>query len=182
MAADLTAVRVAVSGAVFKGASGVPTGTGTAPTGAVDLGLIGEDGTEIEIPGEGDSTPIKQWDGSVVRTIRMPSEDSPTWKVTFLESNKDVVETTFGVTITAAAADGSFEYTVTNRDHDNYTFDYIDGSVLTRDYVPYAIVTDVDAMQMNNSDAVKYTLTFTGEIDPTLGYNFKRWSTAWKTA
>ena len=181
MAVNIGDIRVAVSGAVFKGASAPPTGTGTAPTGAVDLGGISDDGVQLQIPGEGDSTPIKLWDGSTARTIRTPYEDSPTWQVTFLESSKDVVETYFGVTITPGASDGSFTYKVTNRDHDNFTFDYIDGTVLTRDYVPYGIVTDVDAQTLANTDAVRYTVTIAGELDPTLDYNFTRFSTAWKS-
>lgn len=181
MATTVANVRVAVSGAVFAGVTAEPTGTGSAPTGGTDLGAISEDGVELTIPGAGDSTPIKQWDGSTVRTIRTPSEDSPTWQVTFLESSADVAELYFGVTITAAAADGSFEYTVVNRDHQGFVFDYIDGSELIRDYVPYGIVTDVDSQQLNNTDAVKYTVTIAGELDPTEEYNFKRFATAWKT-
>jgi hypothetical protein len=181
MATDLTKVRVAVSGAVYRGVSAEPAGTAGAPAGATDLGAVSDDGVELQIPGEGDSTPVKQWDGSVVRTIRSPSEDLPTWKVTFLESNKDVVETTFGVTITASTTDGSFEYKVTNRDADGYVFDYIDGTNLTRDFVPVGTVVDIDAQTYANTDATRYTVTITGELDPTLGYNFTRFSTAWKS-
>ena len=183
MATDVSRVRVAVSGAVFKGPTSMtaPSGTSGAPTGATDLGAISDDGVEIEMPDAGDSTPIKQWDGSTVRTIRSPSEDSPTWTFTMLETSVESVETYFGVTVTQTVTEGSFEYTVTNRAHDNYTFDYIDGTVLTRDYVPYGIVTDVDSQKLANSDAVRYTVTIAGELDPTLGYNFTRFSTAWKS-
>ena len=184
MAVTIGNVRVAVSGAVFKGTTypmTEPTGTSGAPSGATDLGAISDDGVELQIPGEGDSTPIKQWDGSTVRTIRTPSEDSPTWKVTFLETSVDVVETYFGVTVTQGVSDGSFAYTVTNRGHDPYVIDYIDGSNLTRDFIPYGIVTDVDAQQLSNTDAVKYTVTIAGELDPTLNYNFKRFMSALKT-
>lgn len=178
---DLTKVRVAVSGAVYRGVAAEPAGTSGAPAGATDLGAVSDDGVELQIPGEGDSTPVKQWDGSVVRTIRSPSEDLPTWQVTFLESSQAVVETTFGVTITPGVSDGSFEYTVTNRASDGYVFDYIDGTNLTRDFVPVGTVTDIDAQTYANSDAVKYTVTIAGDLDPTLGYNFKRFSTDWKS-
>lgn len=181
MTVNIANVRVAVSGAVYRGVTAEPSGTSGAPAGGVDLGAISDDGVELQIPGAGDSTPIKQWDGSTVRTIRQPSEDSPTWKVTFLESNQDVVETTFGVDITTGATDGSFEYKVTNRDHDGFVFDYIDGTNLTRDYVPYGIVTDVDAQTLASTDAVRYTVTIAGELDPTEDYCFKRFSTDWKT-
>lgn len=184
MTTTVANVRVAVSGAVFKGTYPMtePTGTSGAPAGTpVDLGAISDDGVELQIPGEGDSTPIKQWDGSTVRTIRTPSEDSPTWQVTFLETSKAVVETYFGVTVTQATTDGSFEYVVGNREHFPFVVDYIDGSNLMRDFIPYGIVTDVDSQQLNNTDAVKYTVTISGELDPTEGYNFKRFMSALKT-
>lgn len=181
MAVTAGNVRVAVSGAVYNGVTTAPTGTGTAPAGAVDLGGITDDGVDVTVPVSGDSTPIKLWDGTTVRTIRKPSEDSPTWQMTFVESSQAVVEMAFGVTITAAAADGSFTWTATNRDHDGYVVDYIDGAILTRDHIPYGIVTDLAGQKMANTDAVKYTVTITGELDPVLGYNFKRFSTAWKT-
>jgi hypothetical protein len=184
MATDVSRVRVAVSGAVFKGPTSMtaPSGTSGAPTGATDLGAISDDGVEIEMPDAGDSTPIKQWDGSTVRTIRSPSEDSPTWTFTMLETSVESVETYFGVTVTQTVTEGSFEYTVTNRGHDSYVVDYIDGAELMRDYIPYGVVTEVDSQTLANSDAVRYTVTVAGELSPTAGFNFKRWATALKSA
>lgn len=184
MAQDSTKVGIAVSGAVFKGLTSAtaPTGTGTAPTGFTDLGWISEDGVEIELPDAGDSTPIKAWqDGTTVRVVRTPSEDSPTWHFTMLETNLASVETYFGVTVTQTATEGSFEYTVTNRGHNSYVVDSIDGAELLRDYVPYGIVTTVGAHSLTNSDVTGYEVTVTGELDPTKNYNFKRWATRLKS-
>lgn len=184
MAQDATNVRIAVTGAVFKGLTSAtaPTGTSGAPAGFDDLGFIGEDGVEIELPDAGDSTPIKAWqNGTTVRVVRTPSEDSPTWHFTMLETTIESVETYFGVTVTSTLAEGSFEYEVTNRDHNSYVIDAIDGAELMRDYVPYGVVTSVGAHSLVNGDATGYEVTVEGERDPELGYNFKRWATALKT-
>jgi hypothetical protein len=181
MSGTTSNVRVGVSGAVYSGVSAEPSGTSGSPDDGTDLGLISDDGVELDLPDAGDSTAIKQWDGTTVRTIRTPSDDSPTWKFTFLESSQEVVEVVFGVTITASTNDGSFEYTVKNRDHDGYVVDYIDGTHLTRDYIPHGLVTDVDGITEASTDAVKYTVTLAGEIGDSQDYNFKRFSTDWKS-
>lgn len=182
---DATKVRVAVTGAVFKGPTSAtaPTGTSGSPDAAfVDLGFISEDGVEISLPGSGDSTPIKAWqDGTTVRVIRTPSEDNPTWKFKMLETTKATVEEYFGVTVTQTATEGSFEYEVTNREHGAYIVDVVDGAELIRDYVPYGIVTEVESITLATGEAIGYGVTVEGERHPTLGYNFKRWATALKS-
>lgn len=181
---DATKVRVAVTGAVFKGptSAAAPTGTAGATTGYTDLGFIGEDGVEINLPDAGDSTPIKAWqDGTTVRTVRTPSEDNPSWVFTMLETTLATVETYFGVTVTQDTTEGSFEYRVTNRGHNSYIIDSIDGAELSRDYVPHGIVTSVESHTLTNGEATSYAVTVEGERDPELGYNFKRWATALKS-
>ena len=184
MAGDATKVRVAVTGAVLKGltTAAAPTGTAGVTTGFTDLGFIGEDGVEIELPDAGDSTPIKAWqNGTTVRVIRTPSEESPSWKFTLLETSIATVETYFGVTVTPAASEGSFEFKVQNRAHESYVVDVIDGAELIRDYIPYGIVTSVGSHTLSNGDPIGYEVTVEGELDPVKLYNFKRWATALKT-
>lgn len=184
MATDATKARSWLSGAVFKGLTSAtaPTGTSGAPTGFTDLGFLSEDGVDIEIPGTGDSTPIKAWqNGTTVRTVRTPSEDNPSWKFTMLETSLATVETYFGVTVTQTATEGSFAYTVSNRGYNSYIIDGIDGAELQRDYVPKGIVTDVEAHKLANGEVTGYGVTVEGELDPVKGYNFKRWATALKT-
>lgn len=184
MATDAANVRVAVTGAAYKGLTSAtaPTGTSGAPTGFDDLGFISEDGIEINLPGAGDSTPIKAWqDGTTVRTIRTPSEDNPSWHFTMIETKLETVEAYFGVTVTQTVTEGSFEFTVAARDHHSYVVDVIDGAELIRDYVPYGVVTEVGAQTLANTDAIQYEITVEGELSPTLNYNFKRWATALKT-
>lgn len=182
---DLTKVRVAVTGAVFSGDYGAaaPTGTSGAPAAHVDLGFIGEDGVEIELPDAGDTTPIKAWqNGTTVRIIRTPSEDNPTWHFTMLETKIETVELYFGVTVDDGATEGSFEFsTAEGREDLSLVVDAIDGAELIRDYVPKGIVTTVGAHTLANGDVAGYEVTVEGELDPVKGFNFKRWATALKT-
>lgn len=184
MALDADNVRVAVTGAVFSGltSAAAPTGTAGAPTGFTDLGFISEDGVEIELPDAGDSTPIKAWqNGTTVRTIRTPSEDNPTWHFTMIETKIETVEEYFGVTVTSGATEGSFEFDNSVRPYKSYVVDAIDGAELLRDYIPKGIVTSVGAHTLSNGDPIGYEVTVEGELNSTLGYNFKRWATALKT-
>lgn len=182
MANNTDNVRVAVTGAISKGATteAAPTGTSGAVTGFVDLGYIGEDGVEITLPDSGDATPIKAWGGDTVRVVRTPSDDNPSWAFTMLETNLTTVETYFGVTVTQTATEGSFEYTVAARDHNSYVIDAIDGAELIRDYIPYGIVTAVEAHTLATGEAIGYGVTIEGELGAA-GFNFKRWSTALKS-
>lgn len=184
MTTDAGNVRVAVTGAVYKGAyaATAPTGTSGAPASHTDLGYISEDGVEISLPGVGDSTPIKAWQGgTTVRTIRTPSDDKPSWQFTMIETSIETVELYFGVTVTDGATEGSFTYTVTDRDPFSLVVDVVDGAELIRDYVPNAVVTGVEAHKLANSEEIAYGVTVEGDLDPTKNYNFKRWATALKT-
>jgi hypothetical protein len=185
MATDASKVRVAVTGAVYKAPYGstAPTGTSGAPDAAfIDLGYISEDGVEIALPGAGDSTPIKAWqNGTTVRTIRTASEDKPSWKFTMIETKLETIETYFGVSVTQTVTEGSFEYTVAQRSPFALVVDVVDGAELIRDYVPNAVVTDVDAHTLANGSGIAYGVTIEGDLDATAGFNFKRWATALKS-
>jgi hypothetical protein len=97
-----------------------------------------------------------------------------------LETKLETVETYFGVTVTQTATEGSFEYSVTNRDHFSYVVDVVDGAELIRDYIPYGVVTEVGSHTLSNGDPIGYEVTVEGERDPVKNYNFKRWATALK--
>lgn len=179
---DAANVRVAVTGGVFKNPTAAPTGTSGAPTGADDLGFISADGVEINIPGSGDSTPIKAWqNGTTVRTVRTTSDDLPSWHFTMIETNIATVETYFGITVTDATTEGSFEFTVADRPADSYVVDVVDGAELIRDYIPQGVVSEVGAHTLASGEAIGYEVTVEGQYDATAGYNFKRWATALKT-
>lgn len=181
---DASNVRVAVTGGVFKGltSAAAPTGTADAPTGFTDLGFIGEEGVEIELPDGGDSTAIKAWqNGTTVRTIRTPSEANPSWTFTLLETTIETVETYFGVIVTSTATEGSFEFDNATREPSSYIVDAIDGAELIRDHVPLGVVTSVGSHKLANGEAIAYQVTVEGDRDPVQNYNFRRWATALKT-
>lgn len=185
MSTNASNVRVGISGAVMRGPLGATAPTGTADEAAdfTDLGWISEDGVEIELPGEGDTTAIKGWqNGGTVRKIRTPSDDNPTWHFTMLETTKDVIETYFGVTITQTATEGKFTYKVQNREPSAYIVDVIDGAELARDYIPNGIVTDVGAITYSNGDPIGYEVTVEGDLDQEIDGNFVHWATALKSS
>ena len=185
MSVNATKVRVAVTGAVSKAATGstAPTDASTALDAAFkDLGGISEDGVTLSLPDNGDSTPIKVWqNGATVRTVRSTSEDLPTLSFTMVETKLETIETYFGVTVTQAATDGSFEYVVENRGADAYALDVIDGSELIRLYIPQGVVSSVGEVNLTNTGAIGYQVTIDAELSSTAGYNFKTWMTALRT-
>lgn len=184
MTLDEAAVEVAVTGAISKGLTSAtaPTGTSGLPVGFVDLGYMGEDGVEIELPEIGDAEVIRAWqNGAIVRTIRTPSEDNPRWTFIMLQTTIETIETYFGVTVTDGATEGEFEWSTNSaRPHNSYIVDSIDGAELTRDYVPKGIVVAVESHTLANTSATAYGVTVEGELGPD-GFNFKRWSTRLKT-
>lgn len=184
MAVTESNVRVAVTGAVSKGLTSAtaPTGTAATLTGFTDLGGISEDGVTLSLPDNGDSTPIKIWqNGATVRTVRETSDDLPTLSFTMVETSLETVETYFGVEVTQAVSEGSFEYVAQNRGADSYVLDVIDGAELIRLYVPQGVVASVGEINLTNADAIGYEVTIECELDSGVGYNFKTWLTALKS-
>ena len=185
MSVDATKVRVAVTGAVSKGLTSAtaPTGTAATLTGFTDLGGISEDGVTLSLPDNGGSTPIKVWqNGATVRTVRETSDDLPTLVFTMVETSLKSIETYFGVTVTQAVAEGSFEYKVQNRTADSYVLDVIDGAELIRIYAPSAVVASVGEITLANTEAIGYQVTLEMENGGTgKDFNFKSWLTALKS-
>lgn len=184
MAVDASNVRVAVTGAVSKGDLGAtaPTSSSSTLTGFTDLGAISEDGVALSLPDSGDATPIKIWqNGATVRTIRETSDDLPEITFTMVETSAATIETYFGADVTAAAADGSFEFSVENRAPSSYVLDVIDGAELIRLHFPRGVVSSVGEITLANTEAIGYEVTIQAEFDSTASYNFKSWLTALKT-
>lgn len=184
MALDEAAVEVAVTGAISKALTSAtaPTGTSGLPVGFSDLGYMGEDGVEIELPEIGDAEVIRAWqNGAIVRTIRTPSEDNPRWTFVMLQTMIETIETYFGITVVDDEDEGSFEWsTNTARPHNSYIVDSVDGAELTRDYIPKGIVVAVQPHTLASTGATAYGVTVEGELAAS-GFNFKRWSTRLKT-
>ena len=185
MANDASNVRTAPTGAVMHGAYGAtaPTGTGSSTTGFTDLGYVTEDGVAITVPGAGDSTPIKAWQGgAVVKTIRSSTEDNPTVEFTLMETTIAAVEAALGVTVTDGATEGSFEIdTTVLREASAWLVDVIDGDELFRVHVPKGTPVGEVEIVFRNDEPVGYSVSLDCERDTTAGYNLKTWSTALKT-
>ena len=185
MAVDESKVRVGVTGAVSKAPLGsvAPTDGSTALDAAyVDSGAISEDGVTITLPDSGDKTPIKIWqNGAQVRVLRTTSDDLATISFTMLETNKTAVETYFGVTVTAAATEGSFEYNVELPDPFAYVLDVIDGAERHRYHSPRGVKASVGDLVYANGAPVGYQVTIEMEKDATAGYTLKGWMTDLKT-
>lgn len=187
MAVSASNVRVAVTGAVYAD----KTASATAPTSTAsvldtdlkDLGYVSEDGITLTMPGSGDAEAIHAWqNGATVRTVRTPSDDSPQLELTLIETKLEVIEFVFGVTVTAAVADGSFEFDVTDtRTPAAIVLDIVDGAELIRIYAPQAAVAEIGEISLTHTDAIGYSVTLDLERSSTTGYNFKSWLTALKT-
>ena len=182
MATDSSKVRVAVTGAVSVGATtaAAPTGTGGTLTGFTDLGLIGEGGVTES---RGRSTnDIKAWqNGATVRTVI--TDGTLTYNFVMLETKKETVETYYGSTVTAAAADGSLVVVPTaTGGRKSFILDVIDGSELIRVYVPQGEVTEVGDRVYVNGEPIGYEVTVTAYVDSTIGGAAQVWMTALKTA
>lgn len=187
MALNAQNARLAVTGGVFKGTLGstAPTGTSGAPAAAyADLGYLSGDGVQIEMPDAGDAEVERAWqNGDVLRTIRQPSEDAPRWTFTMKETKREVIETYFGVTVTQTATEGNFKYKASAiRQPSAYVIDYVDGSEITRDYIPRGTVVEVGELKQNGEEVIGYEVTMEGEYDSASQMNFQRWSTALRTS
>ena len=186
MAVDATKVAVAVTGSVFRAplATAAPTTQATALNVAfVELGYIGEDGVTLTMPGTGDSNPIKVWqNGATVRTVRSASEDVPSFSFVALETNKTVVESWAGVTVTQTVTEGSFvANSAATRTHYSWVIDVVDGSELERVYIPDGVVVEVGDRVYANQEPIGYEITIQADFNSTLAGNFKQWSTRLKS-
>ncbi len=186
MATDATKVGVAVTGSVYKAPTGTaaPTSQSTALNAAfVDLGYIGEDGVTESLPVSGDATPIKAWqNGATVRTVRSAPDDFPTYTFVALETNKTVLETKYGVTVTQTATEGAFTInTNTVRTASAYVIDVVDGSELERTYITQGVVTEVGDKVYANQEPIGYEITIEAQYNAGITGNAKVWTTRAKS-
>jgi hypothetical protein len=109
-----------------------------------------------------------------VRVLRSAPDDVPTLQLTLLETSLATIQTTFGVTVTQTATEGSFVINSnTARTSGRLMFDVVDGAELIRGYAPKAVVASIGEINLTSTDAVGYELTFDLQFDQTLGGNVK---------
>lgn len=186
MAVDATKVAVAVTGSVYRAplATAAPTTQATSLNVAfLELGYIGEGGVTQSLPASGDSTPIKVWqNGATVRILRSAPDDVPTFTFVALETNKTVVESWAGATVTQTATEGSLTINTTaTRTHYSWVFDVVDGSELERIYIPDGVVTEIGDRVYANQEPIGYALTVSADYNSGITGNAKFWSTRLKT-
>lgn len=187
MANDQTKVGVAVTGSICRAplATAAPTSQASALNVAfVDLGYIGEGGVTQTLPASGDTTPIKAWqNGATVRILRTASEDPATFSFVALETNKTVVESWAGATITQTVTEGSYTLdTTANRTHYAWVIDVVDGAELERIYIADGVVFEVGDRVYANQEPIGYEMTISADYNSTISGNAKVWSTRLKSA
>lgn len=162
MAIDTSEIRVGVSGSVYV----APTGT-TAPTDAttaldaafVDLGAINEDG--LGLAPSRSIEKVRAWQSSkAVRTII--TEDELSLSFALQQWNEDSIALAFGggtfsvANVTEAKFVPPAAGTVDER---SFVFEWVDGSLTSRLYVPKGMVTDVGEITVGKSGAIELALT-----------------------
>lgn len=186
MANDVTKVGPAPTGQIYRAplATAAPTSQASALNVAfVDLGYIGPDGVTVSIPASGDSTPIKAWqNGSTIRILRSPSEDPATFSFVALETNKTVVESWAGATVTQTATEGSYTINSTGtRTHYAWVIDVVDGAELERTYIADGVVFEVGDKVYRNDEPIGYEMTISADYNAGISGNAKVWSTRLKS-
>ena len=169
MSRDATQVAVGQDVRAYVAATGstAPTNATTAPDAAFkDLGWINEDG--LTEGADLQKSDIKGVNGSTVRSVI--TSQSKTFKVTFLESkNLTVQQLYYGSSSTYTGATGPVgTLTVKSKARDlrAFVFDVIDGSDITRLYVPTAEVSSVgDVVYNAQGQAVGYEVEITAYAD-----------------
>lgn len=185
MALNANNVMVAPTGGVYydpDGSATPPTGTGSDISAFVDLGYTSEDGVTLTMPDSGSATSLKAWqNGAVVRILRAAPEDTPTLAVTLIETKLETIELAFGAAVTQTSDEGGFVVNTNDqRTHMALVVDVIDGDQLIRIYAPHAIVTGLDAINLNGTSAIGYGLTIALEFDQALNGQAQVWMTALK--
>lgn len=190
MSLDASNAKVPITGEFYWNADGqapAPSGLATDVTADYDgLGYISEDGVTLSYPDEGDTTPIHVWqNGATVRIIRTPSDDQPTFQMTFVETKLEVIEFAFGVSVERTAEAGVFVINSnTTRRHGKAVLDVLDleRGWSRRYYASNAIVTSVGEQNLASTALADYDVTVTADFDDELGGQIKVWDSALKLA
>lgn len=157
-------VRVAVTGAVYAAATGATITAPTSPTSVldadlIDLGYLSEDGVEEERDRKTED--IKGHDGTVVRTV--VTESSVKFTFTMIETKKETLELFYGSVATEGATYGDLSVNTSDTGGRRaFVIDTIDGSEITRRWIPEGELSEVDKLALSNGEPIGYTVTITG--------------------
>ena len=163
MALDSDNVRVAVSGAVYVGATSAtaPTASDSTLTAFTDLGYVSADGITETI--DKSTTQIRAWqNGALVRET--VSEGTYMVQMTFIETKEEVLELYFGSSIVDGVLNGDPSAQGTRQ---SFVIDIVDGATVERTYIPAGQVTAVGERTLASGEAVGYDVTITAYADAT---------------
>lgn len=161
MALDSDNVRVAVTGAVYVGATAAtgPTASDSTLTGFVDLGYVSSDGITETI--DRSTNQIRAWqNGALVREVT--SEGTYSVTLTLIESNEDVLALYFGGALVAGVLSGDPTQTGGRK---SFVIDAVDGAIVERTYIPAGEVTAVGERVLASGEAIGYNVTITAYAD-----------------
>jgi hypothetical protein len=170
MALDSDNVRVAVTGAVYVGATSAaaPTGSASTLTDFTDLGYVSADGITETI--DKTTSQIRAWqNGALVREV--VSEGTYSVAMTFIETNQDVLELYFGTTITDGELNGD---PTLSGGRKSFVIDVVDGAIVERTYIPAGEITAVGERTLASGEAIGYAVTVTAYADAS-NVTFKKW-------
>lgn len=161
MALTSANVRVAVTGAVYRGATTAtaPTSTSSATTGFTELGYVGQDGVREQRTLS--MTDIKAWQNNdVVRTV--VTDGKVTFRLTLIETAQATLETFYGTTGTTGVGEGSIPIkpSATGGRY-SWIIDVVDGAKKDRIYVSEGEVTDRGELIYANGEAIGYEIEIT---------------------
>lgn len=160
-------VRVAITGELYVGPSGttLPTDT-TSPLDGdfAGLGYFNEDGVTEEYAR--DTEDIMAWqDATTVRTT--VTSATATFKGTLIQTNKTVVETVFGTTVSQSGAHGS--YTIdpaTTSGLKAWVLEVVDGTNIKRICVAEGEIVEIGEITYATGEPVGYEITLKAYSNP----------------
>ena len=167
-AANVSAGKPKIGGAVFRAASGTtpPTDATTALAAAFkDLGYCSEDG--LVNTNSPSSTNIKAWGGDTVLTIQEEKED--TFKLTLIETlNSEVLKAVYGSTnVTGALNTGlTVKANATEPEEGVWAIELVlNSNTVKRIVIPKGKISDLGDISYTDSDAIGYEITITAIPD-----------------
>lgn len=167
-AANVSAGKPAIGGAIYRAASGTaaPTDASTALASAFKaLGYCSEDGlTNSNSPS---STDIKAWGGETVLTLQ--DEKTDTFQFTLIEVlNVEVLKAVYGsANVTGALATGlTVTANATEPEEGVWVVEMqLNGNTKKRVVIPHGKISEIGDITYSDSDAIGYEVTLTALPD-----------------
>lgn len=162
MAIDSTEIRVGVTGTVYvapTGSTGPADATTALDAAFVDLGANNEDG--LALAPSRTIEKVRSWQAAkATRTII--TEDDLTISFVLQQWNDDTIALMFGGGTFSVANTTETKYVppaAGTVDERSFVFEWIDGAVASRLYVPRGMVTEVEELTVAKSGAIELGLT-----------------------